>query len=131
VVRTPEITVKGNVFFDKTNFYGQEIDDYIPLNVSGLVKIKFDFIEDFIEPLRHGTKIQYLTYIDALSIEGKRNQANREVEIPGDISPEIKKRGLDVPLLSILTSSGNYIVLAATVSVVILVTFFLRRMHVF
>jgi hypothetical protein len=131
VVRTPEITVKGNVFFDKTNFYGQEIDDYIPLNVSGLVKIKFDLIEDFIEPLRHGTKIQYLTYIDALSIEGKRNQANREVEIPGDISPEIKKRGLDVPLLSILTSSGNYIVLAATVSVVILVTFFLRRMHVF
>ena len=130
VVRDPEITVKGNVLFDKTNFYGQEIDDYIPLNVSGLVKIKFDLIEDFKEPLRHGTKMQYLTYIDALSIDGKRNQANRQVEIPGDISTEIKERGLDVPLYSILTSSGNYIALAATVSAVILVTFFLRRMHV-
>jgi len=130
VVRDPEITVKGNVLFDKTNFYGQEIDDYIPLNLSGLVKIKFDLIEDFKEPLRHGTKMQYLTYIDALSIEGKRNQANRQVEIPGDISLEIKKRGLDVPLYSILNSSSNYMVLAATVSAIIPVTFFLRRMHV-
>lgn len=82
VVRAPEITVKRNVFFDETNFYGQEVDDYTPLNLSGLVKIKFDLIEYFKEALRHEMKMQYLVYIDALSVEGKRNQANLEVEIP-------------------------------------------------
>ena len=131
VVSTPEITVKGNVLFDKTNFYGQEIDNYTPLNLSGLVKIKFGIIEDFKEPLRHGTKIQYLTYLDTLSIDGKRNQVHRAVQIPGDISPEIKKRGLDVPLLSILTTTTNYIILVALICTTIAVTLYLRRIHAF
>ncbi len=131
VVRNPEITVNGSVFFEKTNFYGQEIDDYIPLNVSGMVKTKFSLIEDFKEPLRHGTKIKYLTYLDALSIDGKRNQVHRAIQIPRDISPEIKKRGLDVPLLSILTTTTNYIILAVLVCTTIAVTLYLRRIHAF
>jgi hypothetical protein len=131
VVRNPEITVNGSVFFEKTNFYGQEVDDYIPLNVSGIIKAKFSIAEDFKEPLRHGTKIQYLTYLDALSIDGKRNQVHRAVQIPGDISPEIKKRGLDVPLLSILTTTTNYIILVALICTTISVTLYLRRIHAF
>lgn len=131
VVRNPEITVNGSVFFEKTNFYGQEIDDYIPLNVSGIVKTKFSLTEDFKEPLRHGTKLQYLTYLDTISIDGKRNQVHQAVQIPGDISPEIKKRGLDVPLLSILSTTTNYIILAVLVCTTIALTLYIRRIHAF
>ena len=50
LVKNLEIFVRVNVSFDKTNFYGQEIDDYFPLKVNGLVKTKFDFIDHIGEP---------------------------------------------------------------------------------
>ncbi len=115
LVKNPEIIVNGNVRFDKTNFYGQEIDDYIPLNISGEVKAEFDFIEDFKEPFRHGTKVQYLTYLGSLSIDGKRSYVKQSLELPGDISQDIKARGFDVPLISILQSSNNLFIITAII----------------
>jgi hypothetical protein len=131
LLKSPEIIVNGNAMFDKTNFYGQEIDDYTPLNVSGQVKAKFDLIDDFKEPFRNGTKIQYLTYLGSLSVDGKRNQFKQGLELPGDISSDIKKRGLDVPLISILNTSTNFIAITAIFVTTITAIWLIRRMHVY
>jgi len=131
LVKDPEITVNGNISFDKTNFYGQEIDDYIPLDVSGSAKVKFDFIDDFREPYRKGTKIQYLSYLGSLSVDGKRNQSKQEFILPGDISSDVKKRGLDVPLNNILSSPTNIIVLIAISIATISLTWLIRRKHIY
>jgi hypothetical protein len=131
LLKSPEIIVNGNVMFDKTNFYGQEIDDYTPLNVSGQVKAKFDLIDDFKEPFRNGTKIQYLSYLGSLSVDGKRSQFKQGLELPGDISSDIKKRGLDVPLISILSTSTNFIAITAIFVATITAIWLIRRMHVY
>ena len=131
LLKRPEILVNGSVSFDKTNFYGQEIDDYTPLNVSGQVKAKFDIIDDFKEPFRNGTKIQYLGYLGSLSFDGKRNQLKQEFELPGDISSEIKKRGLGVPLISILSTSTNFIAITAISVATITLIWLLRRTRIY
>jgi hypothetical protein len=131
LLKSPEIIVNGNIRFDKTNFYGQEIDEYTPLNVSGQVKAKFDLIDDFKEPFRNGTKIQYLSYLGLLSVDGKRNQFKQGFELPGDISSDIKKRGLDVPLISILSTSTNFIAITAIFVATITAIWLIRRMHVY
>lgn len=111
MVKNPEIIVRGNVSFDKTNFYGQEIDDYFPLKVNGLVKTKVDFVDYIQEPYRNGTKIDHLSYLDSITIDGKIDLFKRHVELPGEVSQELVKRRLGVPLLSILTSPANFVII--------------------
>ncbi|HSA73358.1 MAG TPA: hypothetical protein VLD84_05320, partial [Nitrososphaeraceae archaeon] len=88
-----------------------EIDDYVPLNVTGLITLKFGYIDDYKEPYRSGTKINYLTYLDSLTIDGKSSQVKKGFDLPGLISSDIERRGLGVPLISILSSSINFIVI--------------------
>jgi hypothetical protein len=131
LLKSPEILVNGSVYFDKSNFYGQEINEYVPLNVSGQVKAKFDMIDDFKDPFRNGTKIQYLSYLGSLSFDGKTNQLKQEFELPGDISSDIKKRGLDVPLISILSTPINFIIVAGITISTITVIWLLRKMKIY
>jgi len=129
LVKSPQIVVNGNVMFDKTNFYGQEIDDYVPLNVTGLINVKFGYIDDYKEPYRSGTKINYLTYLDSLTIDGKRGQVKKGFELPGHISSDIERRGLGVPLISILSSSINFIVISMIATATIFSIWLFRKKY--
>lgn len=131
LIKNPEIIANGNTSFDKTNFYGQEIDNYIPLDVSGRVKAKFDFIDDFKEPYRNGTKTQFLSYLGSLTVDSKRQPFKLEFDLPGDISSDVNKRGLGVPLSSILGSSTNIIVIFAVGIGTATVAWFIRRMKLY
>ena len=114
--------------FDKTNFYGQEIDDYSPLNVNGKVKITFDLIDEFKSDFRDGIKIDYLSYIGSLDVDGKVNRIKQQLDLPGQISTDIEKRGLGVPIISILGSSLNFIVLIA-ITLASIIAILLHRTH--
>jgi len=127
LLKNPEILLNGSVMFEKTNFYGQEIDDYIPINVNGEVKTTFDFIDDFKEPYRNGIKTDYLSYIGSLNIDGKRDQVEFQLDLPGDISSDIEKRGLGVPIGDILTSSANFIIISVIAIALIIVILLHRR----
>ncbi len=129
LLKNPELKVNGNALFDKTNFYGQEIDDYIPLNVNGKVDVKFDFVEDYKDTFREGTKIGYLTYIDSLNIEGQRNQTKLQLELPGHISDDIDRRGMGVPISSILTNVVNLAIIIVISMATIVAILFHRRMN--
>lgn len=131
LLKNPEITINGNITFEKNNFYGQPITNYVPLNLSGQVKAKFDFIDDYKAPYRNGTKIQYLTSLQSITIDGKRNQDEGELKLPGDISPDIKKRGLDVPLRNILSSSSNIVLVTALTAITLAGIWLLRERHVY
>jgi hypothetical protein len=127
--KNPELKVNGNALFDKTNFYGQEIDDYIPINVNGKVEAKFNFVEDYKDTFREGTKIGYLTYLDSLNIEGQRNQTKLQLELPGHISDDIERRGMGVPLSSILTNVVNLAIIIVISMATIIAILFRRRMN--
>jgi hypothetical protein len=129
LLKNPELKVDGNALFDKSNFYGQEVDDYIPLNVNGKVKAKFDFVEDYKDTFRDGTKIGYLTYIDSLKIEGQRNQTKLQLELPGYISDDIERRGMGVPMSSILTNVVNLAIIIVISIATIVAILFRRRMN--
>jgi hypothetical protein len=127
LVKNPIFMVDGNLKFDKTNFHGESTNP--PLDVSGHAMIRFDFTDDFKEPYRKGTRIQHLSYLGSITIDGERKQPIQDLKVPGDISSDIRKRGLDVPLHSILGSSSNIsLILAVSVGTIVL-TWLVRRSH--
>jgi hypothetical protein len=128
IIKKPLVAVDGSLNFDKGNFYGDM--RYLPLNASGHGEARFDFIDDFKESNGSRTKIQYLTYLGALTLDGKTKQATQILKLPGEISYDLKKRGLDVPLMSILSSPSNIALVAAiSIGTMILIRF-IGRMQV-
>jgi hypothetical protein len=113
--------------FNRGNsYYGQS---YIPLNLSGLAEARFGFVDDFKEFNGTRTRIQYLGYLPTLSIDGKINQANPIFKLPGEIPSDLKNRGQDVPLISILSSLSNIIlVFAVSIGTMILI-WLIRRVQ--
>jgi hypothetical protein len=127
IIKNPLIAVDGNLNFEKGNFYGDM--RYVPLKVSGHAEARFDFIDDFKESNGTRTKTQYLSYLQSLTLDGKIKQANQVFKLPGDIPSDLKKRGLDVPLISILGSLSNIaLVIAISIGTMILI-WFIRRMQ--
>jgi hypothetical protein len=125
LVKNPVIVVDGNLKFDKTNFHGESTNP--PLDIVGHSVARFDFIDDFKEPYRNGTKIQHLTYLGSIAIDGERKQEKQEIKIPGDISADVRKRGLDVPLHSIISSSSNIALIVAVGIGIVIMTWLIRR----
>jgi hypothetical protein len=127
IIKSPLIAVGGNLNFKKGNFYGDL--RYLPLNVSGHAEARFDFIDDYKESNGNTTKIQYLSYLRSLTLDGKMKQANQVFKLPGDIPYDLKKRGLGVPLISILSSLSNIaLVIAISIGTMTLI-WFIRRMQ--
>ena len=129
VVKNPLIVADGNTKFENGNFYGDM--RYIPLSVSGHVEAKFDFIDDLEVARSSGTKTQYLSYLGSLTLDGKINQSSQLFKMPGSISADSKKRGLDVPLNSILSSPSNIaLVIAISIGTAVL-TLSISRIKVY
>jgi hypothetical protein len=95
--------------------------------VNGLVKVKFDFIDDFEEPYRNGIKINHLSYLDSVTIDGDINQFKSHIELPGEVSPELVKRGLGIPFFSIFFSFSNLVIITGIIVGSVTIIFFLRK----
>lgn len=127
IIKHPVVSVNGNLKFEKTNFYGES--NYPPLDIIGNATAKFDFIDHIKDSYRNGIRIQYLGYLDSITTDGRMKQVKQELKLPGDISPDVKKRGLDVPLLNILGSSSNISLIAAITIGTTLITLYIRRVQ--
>jgi hypothetical protein len=125
LMKNPIISIDGGIRFDKTNFHGEST--YPPVEASGSAVARFDFIDDFEESYRKGTRTQYLSYLGTISIDGERIQSNQELKLPGDISADVRKRGLDVPLHSILGTANNFVLIVAVGIGTIILTWLIRR----
>jgi hypothetical protein len=124
-MKNPIISVDGDIRFDKTNFHGESTNP--PLDVAGSAVVGFDFIDDFEELYRKGIRTQHLSYLGSISIDDEIKQSNRELKLPGDISADVRKRGLDVPLHSILGTSNNFALIMAVGIGTIILTWLIRR----
>jgi hypothetical protein len=127
IIKHPVVNVNGNLKFEKTNFYGES--NYPPLDVVGNATAKFDFIDHIEDSYHNGIRIQYLGYLDSITTDGRMKQVKQELKLPGDISPDVKKRGLDVPLLNILGSSSNISLIAVITIGTTLITLYIRRVQ--
>jgi len=125
LMKNPIISVDGDIRFDKTNFHGESTNP--PLDVAGSAVAKFDFVDDFEELYRKGIRTQHLSYLGSISIDDEIKQSNRELKLPGDISADVRKRGLDVPLHSILGTSNNFALIMGVGIGTIILTWLIRR----
>jgi hypothetical protein len=129
VIKNPVIILKGDLKFEKANFYGEST--YSPLERSGNVTVRFDFIDDFKESYRKGTKTQHISYLESFDSDGKRTQPKQEIKLPGDISAEVRKRGLDVPLQSIIFSSSNIALIVSTIVGTAVIFWSIRKTYLY
>ena len=127
VIKNPVLIMEGDLKFEKTNFYGES--NYPSLEISGNATARFDFVDDFKEPYRKGTRTQHISYLESIDIDGKRKQTMQELKLPGDISSDVRKRGLDVPLHSIIGTSNNIALIVTTIIGIAVTTWLIRKTH--
>lgn len=132
LIKSPEIIVIGNSSFDNTQYFGQmaRIKD-TSLDISGRLKIEFDFMDQYNERYSDGIRTQDISYIRLTSVDGKVISDKNGLKLPGDISVSAKEQGLTIPVFDIFTSSANLIVLGSLSLVTILVSWLLARKGVF
>ncbi len=106
LLKSPLITINGDTIFGTTNFLGDSKPG-VPLDINGHLQAKLDFVDNYIQPLLDGTRTQFVTYLQSLTIDGgiAQNQMNLEHWLPGDLSSR------PIQLTNILLSSSNIILL--------------------
>ena len=129
LVKNPVINLDGDLRFEKSNFYGEST--YSPFEISGNATVRFSFIDDYDDAYRKGTRTQYISYLEFFDSDVKRKQTKQEIKLPGDISTDVKKQGLDVPLQSILFSSSNIALIVTTIIGTALTTWLIRKTHLY
>jgi hypothetical protein len=116
LVKNPEIKVNGNSSFKKAiyNFFRFEgtINGGSPLDIDGQLEAKLDSVDNYNRPLGNGTRTDYITYVQSITMNGKINEYRESpFKLPGDISYAAKQKGILVPLDDILLSYYNIILL--------------------
>ena len=102
-----------------------------PLQVSGNLKAKFDSVDHFNQWSPNGIRNQDITYLKSVAIDGETKADAEAFKIPGDISYRAKKEGLVIPLIDILSSSANIILLISLTTITIVATLLIRRIRVY
>jgi len=129
-IKDPEIQLNGNVSFDGT-FYGDPEMSRTPLYISGNLKAKFDSVDHFNERSPNGIRNQDITYLKSVAIDGETKADGEGFKLPGDISYRAKKEGLVIPLIDILSSSANIILLISLTTITIVASLLIRRIRVY
>jgi hypothetical protein len=129
-IKDPEIQLNGKVSVDGT-LYGDPEIARTPLNISGNLKAKFGSVDHFNERSPKGIKNQDITYLKSVTIDGETKEDKEGFKLPGDISYRAKKEGLVIPLIDILSSSANIILLISLTTITIVASWLIRRIRVY
>jgi len=116
LLKNPLITVNGETSFGTPNFYFLEYPKPgDPLDINGHLQAKLDFVDNYIQPLLDGTRTQFVTYLQSLTIDGRiaQNQMNLEYWLPGGISSR------PIQFIVILLSGSNIILLLSIAAVIL------------
>jgi hypothetical protein len=130
-IKDPEIQLNGNASFHNGIFYGDLEMASTPLHVFGTLKAKFDSVDHFNERFPNGIKNQDITYLSSITVNGEIKEDKEGFKLPGDISYRSKKEGLVIPLIDILSSSANIILLISLTTITIVASWLIRRIRVY
>jgi hypothetical protein len=112
LVKTPDVIVNGHIHFTRSNFdpYFTYVD--MPLDIEGKLETKIAFVDNYKQTYENGsTKLQYVTFLQSISLNRTINNEGITFEPPGDISHHAKELGLGIPLKEALLSFSNIILI--------------------
>jgi hypothetical protein len=129
LVKEPQLKVNGHVYIKKAYLHGHltgpgKLDDGTPLDLQGQLAASFASVENFDQPYHNVTKTQYITYLQSLAMDGKLNQDEEDLKLPGDIYFKSTEK---LPLITILGSPINIVILSVLIIMVIVVSKFLSK----
>ena len=124
LLKEPKLSVDGNVYIDKAYLAGHltvrgKLNPGAPIDLQGRLTTNFAFVDNFYQPYHNATKIQYITYLQSLTMDGKLAQDKKDLKLPGDIYFKSKEK---VPLVKIISSPINIIFMSALIIMVILLS---------
>jgi hypothetical protein len=121
LMKSPEIKLNGHVGFNNSNFDQYFINTDIPLDGEGELNAKINFVDNYEQRnVNTSSKLQYLTYLQSITIDEGINRGKVTLNLPGDISEHLKKYGPRIPLREALFSGSNAMLLIS-VAVVTLI----------
>jgi hypothetical protein len=110
-LKSPEVQVNGHIGFKQSNFDPYFINTVIPLYYEGGLKTKPGSVDNYNQSNLNETKIRYITYFQSMTTDGGIVQDGIILNVPGDISPNAKSHGLQIPLREAPFSGSNLILL--------------------
>ena len=128
LVKEPQLKVNGHVYAEKAYLDGYltaagNLNEGTPVDLEGQLAASFSFVDNFDEPYHNVTKTHYITYLQSLTMEGRLNQ-DKDPKLPGDIYFKSTEK---LPLMKILGSPINIVVLLVSIIMVIVVSKFLWK----
>jgi hypothetical protein len=112
LVKSPDVKASGHIGFKSSNFDRYFTNEAIPLDVQGQLEAKFDFVDDFEQDFGNGTtKMQYITYLQSISLNSTERDNGIRLEFPGDVSAVARNVGPQIPLKESLLSVSSLLLL--------------------
>jgi len=129
LLKAPEINGSGVSIFKSANIDGSLPSSASPLNITGFLNAKFDFVDNYEELYSGGIKTQYITYlksIQSIQADGMPEDKQIQLKLPGDISERAKGKGVHVSWEEVMVSKDGIILLLSVTSVTAVVLLRLR-----
>jgi hypothetical protein len=118
LLKSPDVIVNGQIHFARSNFDPYFIYVDMPSDTEGNLKAKIAFVDDYEHTYENGTtKMQFVTFLQSLSLNRTKYDSGITFEPPGDISHHAKELGLEIPLKEALLSFSNVILIISIVVV--------------
>jgi hypothetical protein len=92
-----------------------------PLNIKGQLNAKFGFVDNYNQYYKNGTLINYITYLQAMTVNNTIQNYTRTLLVPADFISLLQDRELDMALQNALVSPSNIIVVVV-LSIVTIIT---------
>jgi hypothetical protein len=132
LLKRPEMKVDGHILNKHTYLYGfvnerGRLHMGVALDLQGHLETKFDLVDKFDQHYRNATRTTYITYLQALAMNGTFDEDKDRLNLPGDIYFKAKERGQEIPLEKILSSPGNIITLMILIPIIIITSIFIWR----
>ena len=129
LVKEPQLKVNGHTQIEKAYLDGyltssDELDEGGQVDLEGQLAASIAFVDKFDEPYYDVTKTRYITYLQSLAMDGKLNQDVEALKLPGDIYYKSTQK---LPLVEILASPINIVVLLVIITMAIVISMSLSK----
>jgi len=112
LLKSPKINVNGSTTFGEFYNPEQSSDKVRRLQIDGNLTMRLNQIDDINSIDQNTIKTRFVTYLDLVKSQGNKRWSTEKsmFRIPGDISDEAKKKGIDVPWIKAMSSvSGIFV----------------------